>query len=184
MIVRPHETLPEVLIVEPDIHRDERGAFSESWNDARYRDAGIPGPFVQDNLVRSVRAVLRGLHFQNPAAQGKLVCAVRGSVFDVAVDIRVGSPTFGKAAAVTLDDVSRRQLWVPRGFAHGYCVLSGEADVLYKVDAPYRREHEGVVAWNDPDLAIAWPVAAPVLNARDGSAPRLRDIANLPRYGA
>lgn len=184
MIVRRHEVLPDVLILEPSVYRDARGDFSEAWNAERYRASGIAGPFVQDNLARSRRGVLRGLHFQHPTAQGKLICVVRGAVLDVVVDIRVGSPSFGRSAAVRLDDDARWQIWVPRGFAHGYCVVSDEADVLYKVDAPYRPAEESVVAWNDPDLGLAWPVAEPILNARDRQAPRLRDLTALPRYDA
>ncbi len=182
MIARPHPTLPDLAIVEPAIHRDTRGAFYEAWNGTRYAEAGIRGPFVQDNVVRSTHAVLRGLHFQHPTAQGKLVSVIRGAIFDVAVDIRRGSPTFGRCATLQLDDASCRQLWVPRGFGHGYCVLSEEADVLYKVDAPYRPDEEGVIAWDDPALAIPWPVDEPVINGRDRAGVRLQDIAGLPRY--
>lgn len=184
MIVRAHPDLPGPLIVEPTIYPDQRGAFHVSWNADRYAEAGIRGPFIQDNVVRSRQGTLRGLHFQHPMAQGKLVSVIRGIVFDVVVDARIGSPTFGRSATLRLDDVSCQQFWVPRGFAHGYCVLSESADVIYKVDAPYRPEEERVIAWNDPDLAISWPVDAPTLNNRDSTAPRLRDLKDLPRYGA
>ncbi len=182
MIVRRHDVLPEVLVLSPSLHEDERGMFLETWNDSRYRDIGITGSFIQDNLARSKQGVLRGLHFQHPTAQGKLVSVVAGAVFDVAVDIRHGSPTFGRHAAVRLDEENRSQIWVPPGFAHGYCALSESADVLYKIDAPYRPEEEYAVAWNDPTLAIDWPIRDPVLSARDKAAPTLDSIAVLPSY--
>ncbi len=176
--------LPGVLLVEPRVFRDERGAFTETFQLARYQAAGIAGPFVQDNFSRSVKGTLRGLHFQEPDAQGKLVQVLRGAVYDVAVDVRVGSPSFGRWVGVVLDDAELKQLWVPPGFAHGFLVLSDEAHFVYKCSAPYAPEHERGIRWDDPDLAIAWPTAAPRLSAKDARAPRLADAEVLPRYRA
>lgn len=175
--------IPEVLIIEPRIVGDSRGFFLETYQLERYATHGIWRPFVQDNLSRSCRDVLRGLHFQNPMSQGKLVSVARGRVLDVAVDVRHGSPTFGRHVAVELDDENRRQLWVPRGFAHGFVVLSDTADFSYKCDNNYSPKDEIVVRWNDPELAIAWGIDNPSLSARDSTAPLLKDIARLPRYG-
>lgn len=177
--------LPGVLLIEPRVFTDERGAFFESWHADRYREAGIHADFVQDNLSVSRHGVLRGLHFQEPYGQAKLVSVLRGEVYDVAVDVRVGSPTFGRTTAVTLSDAEPRQLFVPAGFAHGFVVLSDEAVFSYKCTELYHPEAEQAVRWDDPDLAIAWPEAAPVLSPKDRAAPRLRDIAEsrLPRYG-
>jgi dTDP-4-dehydrorhamnose 3,5-epimerase len=175
--------LPEVVRVEPDLHGDARGLFLETWHERKYREGGIPGPFVQDNFSHSLRGALRGLHAQLDPAQGKLVRAVRGEIFDVAVDLRVGSPRFGHFAAVRLDGERHHQLWIPPGFAHGFCVLSEEADVEYKCTAPYRPEGEIAVAWNDPRIGVPWPVDDPVLSARDAAAPPLAEVeARLPRY--
>lgn len=175
--------IPEVLIIEPRIVGDSRGFFLETYQLERYATHGISRPFVQDNLSRSGRDVLRGLHFQNPMSQGKLVSVARGRVLDVAVDVRHGSPTFGRHVAVELDDENRRQLWVPRGFAHGFVVLSDTADFFYKCNNNHNPKDEIVVRWNDPDLAIAWGIDNPSLSARDSTAPLLKDIARLPRYG-
>ena len=184
MKVVPTE-LPEVVRVEPDVHRDDRGFFLETWHERRYREAGIPGPFVQDNLSHSRRGALRGLHAQLDPPQGKLVRAVRGEIFDVAVDLRVGSPRFGRWAAARLSGESHHQLWIPPGFAHGFCVLSDEADVEYKCTAPYAPGGEIAVAWNDPRIGIAWPVREPVLSARDAAAPPRAELEDrLPRYRA
>jgi dTDP-4-dehydrorhamnose 3,5-epimerase len=176
--------IPEVLIIEPKIFGDQRGFFTEIFQVERYAAAGIKRPFVQDNLSRSSYGTLRGLHLQNPRAQGKLVSAVRGKVLDVAVDVRVGSPTFGRHVAVELSDENRRQLWVPRGFAHGFAVLSETADFFYKCDELYNSEEELVLAWNDPSLGISWGIDVPTLSARDAVGRRLADIANLPKYGS
>jgi dTDP-4-dehydrorhamnose 3,5-epimerase len=183
MLVTPSD-LPEVLIIEPQVFGDSRGYFLESWNQARYQEAGLPEIFVQDNVSQSTRAVLRGLHFQEPNGQGKLVTVLEGEVFDVAVDIRTGSPSFGKVAALTLSGESKRQIYIPPGFAHGFCVLSAKAIFMYKCTAPYAPEAEGGIIWNDPDLGIAWPVEQPKLSAKDGKYPRLRDIdpSRLPVY--
>jgi len=177
--------LPEVLVIEPEIYADGRGYFVETYRAERYAAAGIPGPFVQDNISFSKAGVLRGLHFQNPHGQGKLVFAVEGEVFDVAVDVRVGSPNFGRWTGTALSGKTGRQLYIPQGFAHGFCVLSGEAHVAYKCTAAYDPACEMSVLWNDPDIGIAWPIKSPVVSPKDASAPRLRDIekARLPRFG-
>ena len=168
--------LPGVLLIEPRVFRDPRGFFLETWNADRYRDAGIAGPFVQDNASRSARGVLRGLHVQNPYAQGKLVGVLDGAVFDVAVDVRAGSPTFGRWVGYELSAENGRQLWVPPGFAHGFVVASETALFTYKCTDRYAPEHEFSVAWDDPDLGIDWPLEAPSLSAKDAAAPRLRDV--------
>lgn len=175
--------LPGVVLVEPDVYRDGRGFFYEAWNEQRYREGGVDARFVQDNFSRSAGGALRGLHAQLDPAQGKLVRVASGRVWDVAVDIRVGSPTFGRHAAAELSDDNFRQLWIPPGFAHGFCVLSEAADFEYKVTAPYRREGEIAVSWNDPELAVPWPLETPVLSERDASAPPLAALRDrLPRY--
>jgi dTDP-4-dehydrorhamnose 3,5-epimerase len=175
--------ISEVLIFEPKVFGDQRGFFLETFKADRYAALGIPGPFVQDNLSRSARGVLRGLHLQNPRAQGKLVSVLRGEVRDVAVDVRVGSPTFGRYVAVDLSEENRRQLWMPRGFAHGFAVLSESADVFYKCDEFFSPPDEIVVRWDDPALGIEWGVNSPLLSARDTAAPPLADIRTLPIYG-
>lgn len=172
--------LPDVHLVAYQRHPDARGSFEELWNAPAYRRLGLPTAFAQDNLSRSNRGVLRGLHFQQPSPQGKLVTVLRGTIFDVAVDIRRGSPHFGRFASVTLRADTGRQLWVPPGFAHGFCVLSEVADVLYKVTTPWEPGADRAIAWDDPDLAIPWPVEVPVLSERDAAAPRLRDAPVLP----
>ena len=179
-------SLPGVMIIEPDVFGDERGFFMETWNGRRYEEAGLPGRFVQDNLSYSARGVLRGLHFQNPRPQGKLVSVLRGEVFDVAVDIRVGSPTFGEWTAVTLSAENKRQFYVPPDFAHGFLVTSEDALFFYKCTEFYSPSSEGIVLWNDPDIGIEWPVDAPTLSERDGKAPPLREMpeSTLPRYPA
>jgi dTDP-4-dehydrorhamnose 3,5-epimerase len=173
-----------VLIIEPKVFGDQRGFFLESFQVERYAAAGIRRPFVQDNMSRSARGVLRGLHLQNPRAQGKLVTVLRGRVLDVAVDVRAGSPTFGQHVAVELSEENRRQFWVPRGFAHGFAVLSDSADFFYKCDEFYSAEEEMVILWNDPALGINWGIEAPTLSARDAAGRRLADIASLPIYGS
>lgn len=181
MKVIPTE-LPGVLIVEPKVFGDDRGFFMETFHEKRYADAGIPGPFVQDNYSRSAKGILRGLHFQEPNAQGKLVQVLAGAVYDVAVDIRKGSPTFGRWVAVELSTDNRRQLWIPPGFAHGFCVLSESADFHYKCTTLYSPDTERGVLWNDPDLGIPWPVSTPLLSGKDAKAPRLKDAPVLPVY--
>jgi dTDP-4-dehydrorhamnose 3,5-epimerase len=172
--------LPEVLIIEPRVFPDARGHFYEMWENNRYRDANIPGPFVQDNVSRSVRGTLRGLHFQEPRSQGKLVTVLTGKIFDVAVDIRRDSPRFRQWVGVELDADNPRQLWIPPGFAHGFCVISEWADFLYKCTQSYNPTTERSICWNDPDLAIDWPIPNPVLSEKDAAAPLLSDTPILP----
>jgi dTDP-4-dehydrorhamnose 3,5-epimerase len=175
--------IPDVLIINPKLFGDQRGFFLETYQSTRFAEHGISRPFVQDNLSRSAHGVLRGLHLQFPMTQGKLVSVMRGRVLDVAVDIRVGSPHFGRHVAVELSEDNRRQLWVPRGFAHGFAVLSETADFFYKCDELYSPEHEIVVRWNDPAIGIAWGFENPRLSARDAAAPLLSEVTNLPVYG-
>jgi dTDP-4-dehydrorhamnose 3,5-epimerase len=175
--------LPEVIIVEPQLFGDQRGFFLECFQSERYAEAGISRPFVQDNMSRSGHGVLRGLHLQNPHTQGKLVSVMRGRVLDVAVDVRVGSPNFGRHVAVELSEDNRRQLWVPRGFAHGFAVLSESADFFYKCDDFYSPKDEMSVRWDDPAIGIDWKVESPSLSAKDAAAPLLADAKSLPVYG-
>jgi len=176
--------LPGVLLVTPRVFADSRGFFLETFHQEKYAAHGITGPFVQDNWSHSVKDTLRGLHFQNPHAQGKLVGVTRGAVFDVAVDVRVGSATFGKWFGCELSDSNRRQLWIPPGYAHGFCVLSEHADFLYKCTALYAPDCEQSILWNDPTLAIDWPTRSPLLSARDLQAPSLSAATNLPMMPA
>ncbi|NBJ04976.1 dTDP-4-dehydrorhamnose 3,5-epimerase [Alistipes sp. Z76] len=178
-------SIPDVVIVEPDVFGDVRGYFFESYSQRRFDEAVRPVRFVQDNESKSRYGVLRGLHFQKGEyAQSKLVRVVAGRVLDVAVDIRRGSPTFGKYVAVELTAENRRQLFIPRGFAHGFSVLSEEAVFQYKCDNPYAPQAEGAVAWDDPDIGIDWrlPAEAILLSAKDAANPRLRDAADLFDY--
>jgi dTDP-4-dehydrorhamnose 3,5-epimerase len=175
--------IPEVLIIEPKVIGDQRGFFYETFNAERCAGYGIAGPFVQDNLSRSAGGVLRGLHLQNPKAQGKLVTVLRGRVLDVAVDVRRGSATFGQHVAIELSEKNRRQFWVPRGFAHGFVVLSETVDFFYKCNELYSPSDEIVVRWDDPAIRIAWGVPSPFLSARDAAAPLLADVTTLPLYG-
>ena len=168
--------LPGVLIIEPKAFGDHRGFFLETFQVERYREAGITLPFVQDNHSRSQRGVLRGLHFQRTRPQGKLVSVSRGAVYDVAVDIDPSSATHGKFVGVELNDDNHRQMWVPPGYAHGFCVLSEVADFQYKCTDFYFPADEGGLAWNDPDVGIPWPIEAPQLSAKDANNPRLRDL--------
>ena len=172
--------LPEVILVEPDVHRDARGFFVETYQLEKYRAGGIAGPFVQDNHSRSVQGTLRGLHAQRRRPQGKLVRAVDGEMFDVAVDIRRGSPTFGRWVGVRLSGENFQQLYVPRGFAHGFCVLSEVVHVEYKCTDFYDAADEIGLAWNDPDVGIEWPIRDPIISDKDGRLPRLRDLQTLP----
>ena len=169
--------LPEVLILEPQVFGDERGFFYESFNARRFAEAtGVNREFVQDNHSRSARGVLRGLHYQLQQAQGKLVRVISGEVFDVAVDLRRSSPTFGRWTGVHLSADNKRQFWVPEGFGHGFVVLSDAAEFLYLTTDYYAPEHERAIIWNDPDLAIGWPYPGePLLSAKDAAAPRFRD---------
>lgn len=175
--------IPEVLVVEPKLFGDQRGFFLETYQFDRYLEHGIVRPFVQDNLSRSSYGVLRGLHLQNPVTQGKLVTVLRGRVLDVAVDVRIGSPTFGRHVAVELSEENRRQLWIPRGFAHGFVVFSETVDFFYKCDNAYSPKDEVSVRWDDPAIGINWGISNPSLSAKDASAPLLADVKNLPLYG-
>jgi len=183
MQIIPQE-LPEVLLLEPRIFRDDRGYFLETFSARSFPQQTPPVTFVQDNLSFSSQGTLRGLHLQHPSDQGKLVMVVTGSIWDVAVDVRLGSPTFGKWVAQTLDDQTRKQFYVPPGFAHGFCVLSETAHVWYKCTDLYNPQAEVGIRFDDPELAIAWPVDAPKLSLKDEKAPFLRDIPpeKLPKY--
>jgi dTDP-4-dehydrorhamnose 3,5-epimerase len=175
--------IPGVLIIEPKVFGDARGFFLELFQEQRYAQSGIGLHFVQDNLSRSAQGVLRGLHVQNPKPQGKLVTVLRGCVLDVAVDVRAGSPTFGRHLAVELNEENRRQVWVPRGLAHGFVVRSESADFLYKCDEVYSPADELVVRWNDPQLGIDWGCESPKVSARDSEgSPLARLAGRLPRY--
>jgi dTDP-4-dehydrorhamnose 3,5-epimerase len=176
--------IPGLIIIEPKVYGDNRGFFLETWNKERYRTAGIPVDFVQDNLSLSRRGVLRGLHFQNPNTQGKLVYVLQGDVFDIAVDIRLGSPTFGEWVSLTLSGENKRQVYIPPGFAHGFCVTSDTALFVYKCTDVYNPSAEGNILWNDPALGIDWPVAAPELSPKDREGIPLADFPRerLPRY--
>lgn len=178
--------LPGVLLIEPDVFGDARGFFLETWNRRRYRDAGLDQEFVQDNMSLSRKGILRGLHFQNPNPQGKLVQVLQGEVFDVAVDIRVGSPTFGRWFGALLSGENHRQLYVPDGFAHGFCVLSETALFSYKCTDFYNPGAEYSLRWDDPDLGITWPIENPILSAKDQSARYLKDFPRdvLPVFQA
>jgi dTDP-4-dehydrorhamnose 3,5-epimerase len=173
--------LPGVLIIEPDVHRDARGFFLETYHQRKYQEIGLPGPLVQDNHSHSVRGTLRGLHAQIERPQGKLVRAVQGEMFDVAVDIRRGSPTFGRWVGVVLSADNFRQLWIPPGFAHGFCVLSEQVDVEYKCSDFYNPGDELTVLWSDPEIGIEWPIREPILSAKDAAAlPLARVMDRLP----
>jgi dTDP-4-dehydrorhamnose 3,5-epimerase len=175
--------LADVILVEPDVHRDSRGFFLETYHAAKYRDGGIPLAFVQDNHSHSSRGTLRGLHLQCRKPQGKLVRVLAGEIYDVAVDVRRGSPTFGRWVGATLSGDNFRQLYVPPGFAHGFCVTGDMADVEYKCTDLYDRDDELTIAWNDPQIGVEWPVGEPTLSARDGSALRLAELTDrLPSF--
>jgi dTDP-4-dehydrorhamnose 3,5-epimerase len=175
--------LPEILVIEPDIHADERGFLVESFNEQRFADAGLPTYFAQDNHSHSVAGVIRALHFQARDPQGKLVTVITGEIFDVAVDIRVGSPTFGQWTGVTLQASVPRHVWIPAGFAHGFAVLSDVADVLYKCTTPYDPGQQRGIRWDDPAIGIQWPFANPRLSAADAQRPLLHEMLDfLPRY--
>lgn len=176
--------LKGVILVEPDVFQDRRGYFLETYHGKKYAEAGISGPFVQDNFSRSVRGTLRGLHYQLQQAQGKLVMVVEGTVFDVGVDIRKGSPTFGKWFGIELSAENKRQLYIPPGFAHGFCVISDVASVLYKCTNLYEPEDERGIIWNDRTIGIRWPVQQPLLSPKDEAYKTLADMAGeLPVYG-
>jgi len=175
--------LPGVVLIEPDVHRDGRGYFVETYHAAKYRAGGIDGPFVQDNLSRSAGGTVRGLHLQFQHPQGKLIHVIEGAIYDVAVDVRRGSPTFGRWVGVTLSADNFAQCYVPPGFAHGFCVVSPLALVEYKCTDLYDPTSEVGIAWNDPALGIRWPIAAPILSDRDRRNPLLAEVTDrLPRH--
>lgn len=176
--------LPGVLIVEPRVFADERGYFVEVWREDRYTALGIGASFVQDNLSHSKRGVLRGLHYQEPTPQAKLITVLHGEVFDVAVDLRVGSPSFARWVGVELSAEKMRQLYIPVGFAHGFVVTSETALVSYKCTNLYAPMHEGSLLWNDPRVGIDWPITNPTLSAKDAQAPTIAEIPDerLPRW--
>ena len=177
MITAKRMPLPDVWLLEPKVFGDARGFFLESYNQRDFEAAtGCRAAFVQDNHSRSQRGVLRGLHFQRTRPQGKLVSVSRGSVYDVAVDIEPASTTYGKFVGVELNDDNHRQLWIPPGYAHGFCVLSDVADFQYKCTDLYFPEDEGGLIWNDPDVGIPWPIDAPQLSAKDLKNPCLREL--------
>jgi dTDP-4-dehydrorhamnose 3,5-epimerase len=159
--------IPDVLLIEPRVFADERGFFMETWHAEKYAAAGIREPFVQDNQSRSRRGVLRGLHYQHRSPQGKLVRAIRGEIFDVAVDLRQSSPHFGRWVSATLSEENHRQMYVPPGFAHGFCALSEAAEIVYKCTTLYDHSDEHTLLWNDPALGIAWPLPRPLLSPKD-----------------
>ncbi|WP_049621948.1 dTDP-4-dehydrorhamnose 3,5-epimerase [Frateuria defendens] len=169
--------LPGLLVIEPQVFGDSRGFFYESYNQAKYREAGIDADFVQTNVSRSAKGVLRGLHYQWPNPQGKLVSVLEGEVYDVAVDIRHGSPTFGQWVGALLSAENHRHFWIPEGFAHGFCVLSDVATFTYQCTALYDAKADAGVRWNDADIGIDWPVSDPLLSGKDNRTPFLRDIA-------
>jgi len=176
--------LEGLLLIEPRCFQDERGFFLETFQSARYREAGISEQFVQDNQSRSAKGVLRGLHFQVKHPQAQIVTVMRGRVFDVGVDLRPASSTFGQWFGVELSDTGLRQLYMAPGFAHGFCVLSDWADLHYKVSRFYDHADEGGLLWSDPDVGIQWPTEAPLVTARDAAYPRIRDLsqAQLPHH--
>ena len=170
--------LPGVMLITPKVHADERGYFMETWRSSQFRDAGINAKFVQENASQSHKGALRGIHYQVEQPQGKLVRVVSGEVFDVAVDLRKSSPTFGQWVGASLSADNKQQMWIPPGFGHGFLVLSESAEFEYKCTDYYAPEHERIVRWNDPDIGIDWPLAAgeaPLLSAKDAAAPLLRD---------
>ena len=171
--------IPEVILVKTQAFSDERGFFMEGFKESIFDKNGIKTKFVQDNYSHSAKGVLRGLHYQkNPKAQAKLVMAIRGEIFDVAVDIRQGSPTYGKWVGQILSEQNHNLLFIPEGFAHGFCVISNEADVLYKVNSEYSPEHEKGIIWNDPDLSVKWPTDNPIMIKKDLQLPTLKNADN------
>jgi dTDP-4-dehydrorhamnose 3,5-epimerase len=175
--------LPEVLVIEPEVYGDERGFFVETWHARKYAERGLQLDFVQDNHSRSAKGVLRGLHYQLREPQGKLVRVVRGRVFDVSVDIRRGSPTFGRWVGIELSGENHRQMYIPPGFAHGFCVLSDSADFLYKCSTFYAPDDEYGILWSDPDIGIQWPGADFQMSVKDAGNSLLKDMTDrLPVY--
>ncbi len=177
--------IPEIVLIKPGVFGDGRGFFLEMYKHSDFAEHGIPGPFVQINHSRSSRGVLRGLHYQKqPMAQGKLIGVAQGTIYDVAVDIRAGSPTYGRWVAATLSSDNHHLLYIPPGFAHGFCVLSEYADVIYQVTAEYSAEHDRGIAWNDPILGIEWPIQEPALSTKDARQPLLCDADSNAVYEA
>ena len=177
-------SIPDVILIEPSSFSDDRGFFFESFKESDFFSNGIDKNFVQDNFSHSVNGVIRGLHFQKaPKAQAKLVTVLKGKIFDVAVDIRKNSPTYGKWVSEILSDDTHNLLYVPEGFAHGFCVISDEADVLYKVSNEYSQEHERSIIWNDPKLNIEWPIKKPVISNKDNKLSLLENLDNDFVYG-
>ncbi len=178
--------LTDCVVIEPNVHGDARGFFYESFHQAKFAEHGLHLNFVQTNVSRSARSVLRGLHYQYPHPQGKLVNVLEGEVYDVAVDIRVGSPGFGQWAAVVLSAENKRQFWIPEGFAHGFAVLSDHATFCYQCTALYDRETDAGIRWNDGAIGVDWPISAPLLSDKDKNAPFLADIPpeRLPKYSS
>lgn len=174
--------IPDVILIEPKVFGDSRGFFMETYHQEKFRELGIDKPFVQDNHSKSAKGVLRGLHYQLVNPQGKLVRAIRGEILDVAVDVRKGSPTFGKWVAEVLSEENKRQLYVPEGFAHGFLVLSDIAEVTYKCTDLYAPQHEQGVLWSDPAIGIHWPLTDVQLSEKDKISPLLADQQNLPLY--
>jgi dTDP-4-dehydrorhamnose 3,5-epimerase len=177
-------SLPGVLLIEPKVFGDDRGFFMETYRVDAFRDAGIASEFVQDNHSRSARGVLRGLHYQEPNAQGKLVRCTRGAIFDVAVDIRRGSPSFSRWFGIELSDANKLTLWVPPGFAHGFCAMEEGSDLVYKCTELYDPRTDRGIRWNDPAIGIEWPIAEPLLSPKDAAAPTLAEAAVLPNWSA
>lgn len=177
-------SLPGCLVIEPAVFGDSRGFFFETWNAERFAEVGLPSQFVQNNVSSSSKGVLRGLHYQWPRPQGKLVSVLEGEVYDVAVDIRRGSPTFGRWASVVLSAENRKQFWIPEGFAHGFAVLSERALFNYLCTDVYVKEADAGIRWSDAEIAIDWPISKPVLSAKDETAPFLKEVAEdrLPVY--
>ena len=175
----PSPALPEIILIEPELFQDDRGYFLEMYHKAKFIEAGIKGDFVQDNRSRSRQGTIRGLHYQLTKPQGKLVWVVYGEVFDVAVDIRRTSPTFGKWQGIVLSMENKKGIYIPPHYAHGFCVLSKEAEVFYKCTELYSAEDERTIRWNDPELAIEWPIANPILSDKDATAPSFKE-AQLP----
>lgn len=176
----PSPEIPEVIIIEPEIFGDDRGFFTEMYHKKKFQDAGIKEDFVQDNRSRSKKGTLRGLHYQIKKPQGKLVWTLYGEIFDIAVDIRRDSPTFGKWFGFILSGEHKKALYIPPDFAHGFCVTSEEAEVFYKCTDFYSPENERCIRWDDPDLAVDWPIDCPVLSEKDANASLLKDIVPLP----
>ncbi len=169
--------VPDVILIEPKVHSDPRGIFLETYKKSEFFENGIKEKFVQDNWSHSMRGTLRGLHFQKPPkTQAKLVMVLKGEVFDVAVDIRKNSPTYGRWVGLTLSDKNTQMLYIPIGFAHGFCVLSDEADFIYKVSEEYSPEMDSGILWNDPDIGIDWPIANPLLSKKDMELPLLKNV--------